>query len=252
MALQRPDQLLRRVDEEAQGAAEQIVERRRGGAIRHRRDLDMRRLRQLQRGDVVLRADARAAVGELAWIVARIGDQIGERICRKVLVDDQDLRRTRDHRDRGEVAHRVPLQRFEQRRVGGLKAGDRQQQRVAVGRRRATSSVAILPLAPRWFSTTNGWPSAFCKLGRDLPRRDVDAAAGQRWRDDGDGAGRIGLRHGRPAQREEAWLGSFVLLYCIHSYDESDLYYGYYQTYDDRGPDKGIHFAPERPQGLPE
>ncbi len=81
---------------------------------------------------VLRRADAGRAVGELAGIGLGVGDQVGDRLHRQVVVDQED----RGHRERRRDRRQV-LQRIERQRLQAGQDGDggiaRPHQRVAVG-----------------------------------------------------------------------------------------------------------------------
>jgi hypothetical protein len=83
---------------------------------------------------VLRRAHARRAVGQLAGIGLGVGDEVGDRLHRQVVVDEEDRRHHQRGRDRRQVLERIVRQRLQAGQDGdGGVAGP--EQRVTVGRR---------------------------------------------------------------------------------------------------------------------
>jgi hypothetical protein len=118
--------------------------------------------------DVLRRADAGRAVGELAGIGLGIGDQVGHRLYRQVVVDHEDGRHRERGRDRREVADRIEghVCRLGRMVIAALPDHIK---RVAVGGRLGDTVGADGAEFPAMFSTTKGWPQAslnFCAKRR--------------------------------------------------------------------------------------
>ena len=112
-------------------AAEQIGERGRGAAIGHVLHLDARHRHEHFAGQMHRRAVARRRHVDLARIGLRIGDELGDRLRRHVLVDRHHVRHAVERRDRRDVADEVELEVGVERGVDVVRRID-QQQRVAI------------------------------------------------------------------------------------------------------------------------
>ena len=146
-------------------AGDQVVERGRGAAIVHRRELDAGQAFQQQRGGVRRGADARGAVGQRAGLLLGERDQLRRPTSPAPMGCTSSADRDAGvARDRDEVGLRV---------VGQLAlgvemrlAGDRSRfrRRAACSRRLGADLTAVaakLCPAPPRFSTTTLWPH-FC------------------------------------------------------------------------------------------
>ena len=148
-----------------------------GAAIGDVLHLDAGEMAEQLARHVLRRADARRAVAELAGIGLGVGDQVGDRLHRQVVVDEEDRGHGERRRDRRQVLQRIERQ--------GLQAGQdgdggvaRPHQRVAVGRGLGDLSVPMAPELPAMFSTTTGWPQASGELLGEHAAGDVGGAAG--------------------------------------------------------------------------
>src|ERR1043165_7528593 len=109
-----------------------IGERGRRALVRDVRELDLRHGGEQLRAEVNAAADACRGVSELAWLFPGERNELGDALCRNVVVDQNDQGRRRDQADRGEVLARVvPDVRIE-RRVDRERAGAAEAKRVAV------------------------------------------------------------------------------------------------------------------------
>ncbi len=78
--------------------------------------------------------------------------------------------------DRREILDRVILRRLGQKIVKSVRRCRTEQQRIAIRRRRATSSEPIAPAAPGLFSATICWPRMLDTRRRILARKNIASA----------------------------------------------------------------------------
>src|SRR5881396_2259666 len=107
-----------------------------------------------------MRRDAGTGGGvvELARMLSRVRDELGDRVRRHRRMHHQHVRLDPDQHDRREVLHRPG--------AGGNIAAEvvPRSQVAPSGALFATTSAAMLPPAPGRFSTTTGWPSESASL----------------------------------------------------------------------------------------
>ena len=144
-------------------------------------------------------ADAAGAVAELARIGLGVGDELGDGLHRHVVVDQQDERQMRHHRDRLEILHRVVGDLLVERRIDRHRRAGRHQQRVTVGRgfRHRIDADLLAGAGPVLHHERLAEP--LLPRQRRHPRQDVGRAGRRERHDDGDVVGRVVL--GRRARR---------------------------------------------------
>ena len=145
-------------------------------------------MRHVRRG-----ADARRAVGELAGLLLRERDELGERLRRHRRIDDQDVGRGRGERDRREILDRVVGHLLVEHGIERQRAR-RHQEGVAVGRgARDALDADHVAGAGAVLDEELLLERLGEMLGHDA-RDDVGAAGGRGGHDDAHGAGGPGLR----------------------------------------------------------
>ena len=100
-------QRARRVDQNLQVSAHQILQCTRRAFVRNVHHVHARRLLEQLRGQVSRRADAGGTEGNLARIGLGIGDQFFRVLDREIVVRRHDQRRDGGERNRGEALHRI-------------------------------------------------------------------------------------------------------------------------------------------------
>ena len=131
MLLERGHRANRHVDL----AGEQVAHHRAFAAIGHMQDIDAVGLVEVGLDGVRLRARAPGAHAQLAGFLLGISDQFRHGFHRQRAVDGQHRARHGDVGHLAQVGARVVGQLLVEGEVGGDRAGDGQQQRVAIGRR---------------------------------------------------------------------------------------------------------------------
>jgi DNA-binding transcriptional LysR family regulator len=135
----------------------------------------------------------------LARLRLRGGDEVGERLVRRLRRHDEDEGRARDEADRRQVLHRVVRQLRVERRIDREVARLAEDDRVAVGRRLGRLVDAEVAAGAGLVVDDEG-PAG---LGRDALRHlagdDVGAAAGRERHEHADRLGGVGLREGEAA-----------------------------------------------------
>ena len=188
----------RRREHHVDAPAQKIGHRRAGAFVGHVQHLDMSVLLEQRAGEMRGGADARRSERQRLRFRLRQRDQIGDRVRLHVRIDDNQIRRRRDHRDRREkfVDVERPV-RTKRRRGRHQRAGRRHQQRVAVGiglgggARADTARGAGLVLYHHRLAPLLGQPL------RDDAAEHVGAAAGGKRHHHLDGAAGIVGGHGR-------------------------------------------------------
>ena len=160
-------------------AAEQVGDGAGGALERHVQHLRAGLLQQQRHREVVRRADARRAVGELAGMRLRLRDHRGDRIdllhCR---VRHQQQRSPRRLRDRREVGDRVVRQRLEQALVHDERV-DLHEQRVAVGLGARDALAADVAAGAGDVVDDDGLAERLRQVRGELARDEVDSRAGR-------------------------------------------------------------------------
>ena len=114
--------------------AERIRSCRTGAAIRHVHEIGRRGQRfQELAGEVVQRADAGMAIGQLARIGLSIVDELRERARRQRRMDGERERRHHHVADRFELLERIVERSILEDRLGDVRARSAQEDRVAIG-----------------------------------------------------------------------------------------------------------------------
>ena len=114
-------------------AADQVIHQRRGAAIGHDLHVETGRGLEILGGEIAAGADRRGAEIELARILLRDRDHVGDGPGRKRRMRDQGDRHRGDQADRREILARVVAGIRVEARIDRDGAGVREHQRVAVG-----------------------------------------------------------------------------------------------------------------------
>ncbi|CUI28541.1 Uncharacterised protein [Achromobacter ruhlandii] len=123
-----------------------------------------------------------------------VGDQLGHGRGLHVGTDHQHVGHGGQQRDRREILDRVIRDARIQRRVDAVRAGGRQQQRIAVGRGRCHLLGGDGAVGAALVVDHDGLPQRLRRLGRHRAGQDVGGAAGRMRHDQRDGLGGKGLR----------------------------------------------------------
>ena len=121
------------IEHRGDGAGQHVLQRRRRAAIGHVLQLDAGLARQELAHQMGVRADARAAEGDLVGLGLGVGDVVAKRLVGRVGRHDQDVGRMADQRDVGEVGDHVVRQLWIDTGRDAQRRGMRDHQRVAVG-----------------------------------------------------------------------------------------------------------------------
>ena len=182
---------------------EQVVHRRSRAAIRHIDDLDPGERVQHQQAEMMRRADAGGAGGELAGLGPRQRQQFTDIVRFERRAREQQQRRSGDAGDRREVRDHVIRHAGVQPLVQH-RGAFHQQQRVAVGRGLGDGVSADHAAGGGSVLHHHGLLQPLGQLLRDQPADRIDAAAGTDRHHDGDLARwiELGLRRWREQHQQ--------------------------------------------------